>query len=211
MALPDIYTLKPGTIPAYFDAILQAEAPERFSTKFLEGLEFKSTNDRSIIGILKDLKFLDADAKPTKLYYEFLDRSQSKKVLAAAIRAAYIDLFTLNKDAQKFTTAEAKNKLRTLYAGSKKDPLIALIARTFTALCEYADFSVAPLVDEPKGKPDEEKRPPHVKLPEAKGPLAPPKPVSLSSLQYHINIVLPETRDQAVYDAIFKSLRDHLG
>jgi hypothetical protein len=35
--------------------------------------------------------------------------------------------------------------------------------------------------------------------------------VSLDSLQYHINIVLPESRDQAVYDAIFKSLRDHLG
>lgn len=35
--------------------------------------------------------------------------------------------------------------------------------------------------------------------------------IKLQGLQYHINIVLPETRDQAVYDAIFKSLRDHLG
>ena len=35
--------------------------------------------------------------------------------------------------------------------------------------------------------------------------------IGLDSLQYHINIVLPDTRDQAVYDAIFKSLRDHLG
>lgn len=35
--------------------------------------------------------------------------------------------------------------------------------------------------------------------------------VTLESLQYHINIILPDTRDQAVYDAIFKSLRDHLG
>jgi hypothetical protein len=33
----------------------------------------------------------------------------------------------------------------------------------------------------------------------------------LSGLQYHINIVLPETRDQAVFDAIFKALREHLG
>ena len=35
--------------------------------------------------------------------------------------------------------------------------------------------------------------------------------VTVSALQYHINIVLPDTRDQAVYDAIFKSLREHLG
>jgi hypothetical protein len=33
----------------------------------------------------------------------------------------------------------------------------------------------------------------------------------VAGLQYHINIVLPETRDQAVFDAIFKALRDHLG
>jgi hypothetical protein len=35
--------------------------------------------------------------------------------------------------------------------------------------------------------------------------------VRVSGLQYHINIVLPDTRDQGVYDAIFKSLREHLG
>ena len=35
--------------------------------------------------------------------------------------------------------------------------------------------------------------------------------ITVSGLQYHINIVLPDTRDQAVYDAIFKSLREHLG
>ncbi|SRR6266851_5681445 len=121
MALPDTYTLKPGSIPAYFDAILQAQAPERFSIKFLEGLEFKSTNDRLFVGILKDLGFLDADAVPTKRYYEFLDRSQSRRVLATAIREAYADLFAVNKDAHKLPTEEVKNKLRTLYAGAKKD------------------------------------------------------------------------------------------
>jgi hypothetical protein len=210
MALPDSYTVKPGSIPAYFDALLQAEAPERLSMKFLEGLEFKSTNDRALIGILKDLGFLDADAVPTKRYYEFLDRAQSKKVLAAAIRSAYVDLFALNKDAHKFTTAEAKNKLRTLYAGSKKDALIALIARTFTALCAYADFTGAPPVLESKEKKDEPAKAPVSQLPEPTPGSTSQRSVSLDSLQYHINIVLPESRDQAVYDAIFKSLRDHL-
>lgn len=120
MKLPDSYTLKPGSIPAYFDAILQADAPERFSIKFLEGLEFKSTNDRLLVGLLKDLGFLDTDAVPTKRYFEFLDRSQSRKVLATAIRDAFADLFALNKDAHKLSADEAKNKLRSLYAGSKE-------------------------------------------------------------------------------------------
>ena len=142
MPLPDSYTLKPGSIPAYFDAILQAQAPERFSVKFLEGLEFKSTNDRTLVGILKDLGFLDADAVPTKRYFEFLDRSQSRKVLAAAIRETYADLFAVNKDAHKLSAEDVKNKLRTLYAGAKKNGLIARIASTFTAPVRVCGFQL---------------------------------------------------------------------
>jgi hypothetical protein len=211
MALSDIYTVKAGSIPAYFDALLRAEAPERFSMKFLDALEFKSTNDRAFIGILKDLKFLDADAKPTKLYFEFLDRERSKKVLASAIRTAYSDLFAVNKEAYKFTAQEARNKLRTLYAGSKKDNLIKLIASTFVALCNYADFTSPPVSEESKVEEDAIPLPAPVQPPEIKARPTHSKPLGVGALQYHINIVLPDTRDQAVYDAIFKSLRDHLG
>jgi hypothetical protein len=34
--------------------------------------------------------------------------------------------------------------------------------------------------------------------------------VAIGGLVYTINIVLPESRDQAVYDALFRSLKDHL-
>ena len=74
MSLPDSYTVKPGSIPAYFEAFTNAEAPERFTIKFLENLEFKSTNDRLIVGVLKDLGFLDADGIPQQRYFEFLDK-----------------------------------------------------------------------------------------------------------------------------------------
>lgn len=213
MALPDSYTLKPGSVPAYFDAMLNAEAPERFTVRFLESLEFKSTNDRTFINVLKDLGFIDTDGIPKDRYYEFLDRSQSAKVVAEGVREAYSDLFAVNKEAHKLPQEDVKNKLRTLYKGAKKDGLIARIAATFSALCEYADFS-SPKATRPIPKPvpatdgaaQEDKKPPHDKSTEDTMP-----PLSVDALQYHINIVLPESRDQAVYDAIFKSLRDHLG
>lgn len=207
MALPDSYTQKPGSIPGYFDAILNAEAPERFTYRFLENLEFKSTNDRLFVGILKDLGFLDTDGVPQQRYYEFHDKTQSRKVLAEAIRDAYHDLFAVNKEAFKLTTEEAKNKLRTLYAGTKKDSVIGKIAKTFSALCEYADFT-SPLKKESVKK---EEKSTVLNKEEQKETITQKPAVSLDSLQYHINIVLPESRDQAVYDAIFKSLRDHLG
>jgi hypothetical protein len=205
MALPDSYTVKPGSIPAYFDAMRNAEAPERFTPRFLENLEFKSTNDRLFIGVLKDLGFLDEDGIPTKRYYEFLDKSQSTKVVAEGVREAYSDLFAVNTEAYKLSTEEVKSKLRTLYAGSKKNNVISRIASTFTALCEWADFSASKPKEIQKKDKDIEEKKKEKEREEDK-----PKIVSLDSLQYHINIVLPETREQAVYDAIFKSLKEHL-
>jgi len=210
MALPDSYTIKTGAIQAYFEAILGAEAPDRFSTKFLENLEFSSSNDRLIIGVLKELGFLNADGVPQDRYYQFLDKSQSYNILADGIKEDYIDLFSVNKEAQNLDVDGAFNKLRTLYKGTKKDTVIRNIAKTFVGLCEIADFSRGKqpkIKDGPKIKEDDSKN-----FENNKDSIdAPNKSSGFDSLQYHINIVLPDSRDQAVYDAIFKSLRNHLG
>ncbi len=212
MALPDSWTNKPSAIKDYLEAIRQAEPPDRFSIKFLDNLGFKSTNDRKFIAVLKSLGFLDADGKPTPRYFEYLDLSQSEAVLAEAIREAFGDLFAINKDAQKLEADQVKNKLKTLYAGAKKTSVIGYIANTFAALVACADFEAADAKGKPgtkkkdadEGAKDKKKAPPEQRQPIGDR-------LTVDGLQYHINIVLPESRDQAVYDAIFKSLRDHLG
>jgi hypothetical protein len=195
MGLPDSYTLKPNSIPAYFDAILDAQPPERFSLKFLENLGFTSTNDRLFIGILKDLGFLNRDGTPQSRYFSFMDRSQSKQMLAEGIREAFADLFAINTKANEFTIDDARNKLRTLYAGRKTDLVIGNIAKTFRALCDYADFSAQPAQKQAvQSEPSDTEQ----NLSTATSGKQDEQPAS-------------DTRDQAVYDAIFKSLRDHLG
>lgn len=210
MALPNSYTQKPNTVSDYFEAILNAEPPERFTNQFLVQLDFKSTNDRMFIGILKELGFIDTDGAPKQRYYDFLDRTQSKIILAEGIKEAFSDLFNVNKNAQEMSAEDVKNKLRTLYAGSKKDDIITKISKTFTALCEYADFTShikkPKIAKEDEISKDSPAQPKVEEINENKNPK-----LSLKTLQYHINIVLPESRDQAVYDAIFKSLKDHLG
>ena len=148
MGLPDSYTLKPGAIPDYFDAIKNAQAPDRFSTRFLEGLGFKSTNDRLIIGVLKDLGFIDSDGKPSQRYFRYLDREQSARVLAEGIREAFSQLFEVRVNAHELGAEDVKNKLRTLYAGKKTDLTIGRVANTFAALCQIADFSGPSFGDE---------------------------------------------------------------
>ena len=139
--------------------MLDAQPPERFSVKFLENLGFTSTNDRLFIGILKDLGFLNRDGTPQSRYFAFMDRGRSKQVVAEGTREAFAELFAINTKAYDFTVDEARNKLRTLFAGKKTDLVIGNIAKTFRALCDYADFSapliqVVPSID-----------PPHVEIP----------------------------------------------
>lgn len=217
MNLAESYTQKPGAIPAYFDAMLDAQPPERFSVKFLENLGFTSTNDRLFIGILKDLGFLNRDGAPQPRYFEFLDRSLSKQTVAAGIRESFGELFAINTRANDLSVEEVRNKLRTLFAGKKTDLVIGHIAKTFKALCEYADFS-ASITSPPAPPSQNESKSPSVPAPNSEMPAAvvpkqhpPSGKITVSGLQYHINVVLPDTRDQAVYDAIFRSLREHLG
>ena len=195
--------------------MLDAQPPERFSLKFLENLGFTSTNDRLFIGILKDLGFLNRDGQPQSRYFEFMDRTRAKQALAEGIRESYADLFAVNTKANDFTAQEAKNKLRTLYAGKKTDLVIGLIAKTFRALCDYADFSGSSQPRKQQRTPEEGDAPALVEREQhqrqAADEAAPPTAkIKVSGLQYHINIVLPDSRDQAVFDAIFKSLREHL-
>jgi len=175
-------------------------------------LGFTSTNDRLFVSILKELGFLDADGVPTERYYRYHDRSQSTKVLAERIREAYSDLFAVNQEAHKLSAEDVTNKLRTLYKGSKTDQVIGRIARTFAALCENADFSdpqaiAARVTTAVPPQPERKSDTPRTES----DALSSPRNITLDALQYHINIVLPESRDQSVYDAIFRSLRDHLG
>jgi hypothetical protein len=215
MALPESYTFKTSAIPAYFDAILDAQPPDRFSLKFLENLGFSSTNDRLFIGILKDLGFLNRDGVPQQRYFDFLDRGRSKQVLAEGIRESFGDLFAVNTKANEMKVEDVKNKLRTMYAGGKTNLVIAKIANTFRALCDYADFSAPPTAKAPTLPEKSTPVPAIIDVPQkldgnGHETASSGGRVQVSALQYHINIVLPDSRDQAVYDAIFKSLREHL-
>ena len=174
-----------------------------FTTKFLKDLDFSSSNDRLYIGLLKGLGFLDENGSPTERYFAFLDHSQSRRVLAEALREGYDELFALNKNAQKLSLDEVKGKLKSLTQGQKSDTVIGWMANTFKGLSELADWSApAPL-------PEHE---------EPKSTLEQPLPVPPSAgasgreleLHYNIQLILPESRDQAVYDALFSSLRRHL-
>lgn len=222
MALTSSYLITTKNLDSFLNSLLTARAPEVFTQKFLESLEFKSTNDRLFIAMLKGLGFLDQTAVPTERYFKFLDQTQSKQILAEAIREAYEDLFSVNTKAQELSQQEVKSKLKTLTQGKPSDKVLGLMATTFKALVDYAEWNTSSNIKPTLSKKvDEEvtEKKPQSSKPEEIVTTSPEEEKKVlqdtiktidHQLHYNIQIHLPESRDQAVYDAIFKSLKNHL-
>jgi uncharacterized protein DUF5343 len=141
MALPSAYFTSFKNVDAIFAAIKAAQAPPRFTQRFLEGLGFQNSNDRLFINVLKAIGFLNDTGEPQRRYHEYLDLSQSETVLAEAIRDAYADLFRVNNHAENMSTQDVKNKMKTLSEGQYTDRVLTQMAGTFKVLCKNADFS----------------------------------------------------------------------
>lgn len=211
MAIPKAYLTSTKNVPAMLTAMQQAQAPKQFSVTFLNNLGFKGNADRLFIGMLKALGFLDPSGSPTQRYFEFLDQTQSERVLAEALRDAYADLFELNVSAHRMSRDEVKNKLKTLTQGQFSDDVLGKMASTFVALAAQADFEAVEPASPPRTSDgeDDADAPASSELGE-RTPSSGPRGRRRLDLVYNIEIVLPESRDPAVYDALFRSLRAHL-
>lgn len=209
MSLTNAYLTSTKNLDPVINAILTAKAPERFTFKFLEDLGFKSSNDRLYINLFKALGLLDDSGSPTERYYRFLDQSIYKEVLAEGIREAYEDLFNININAQTLSIEDVKNKLKTLTQGQKTEKVISLMAMTFSALCSIADWSVKEKKTQITDNSSKEvEKTQDLKSIDEK--ITSHSRKEKLELHYDIQIHLPETRDESVYDAIFSSMKKHL-
>lgn len=204
MALPTSYLTSTKNLEGILTAMQGAQAPEKFTQAFLQTLEYKSPPDRLIIGVLKSLGFVDDSGRPKDRYFRYLDQTQSAKVLAEGIRDAYQDLFRVNVKANELSKQDVVNKFKTLGQGQISEAVLDKMATTFTSLVKLADFQsppshTPPQASDSKGTEDVSDK----GVPLHAG-------VKLGGLVYNIQIVLPESRDPAVYDALFASLRKHL-
>lgn len=134
--------------------------------------------------------------------------------MAAAIQDSYSDLFAVNTSAHLLGKQEIVGKLKTLSQGKYSDIVLSNMAMTFMALASLADFDSPKTPLHPSDSVQENhlgstvseqaSAIPETLIPESQ------KNVKLGGLVYNIQIVLPETRDPKVYDALFRSLKEHI-
>lgn len=203
MAPPTTYLTTTKNLRGILAAIQKASVPSKFTYAFLSQLGFPSSSDRPVIAVLKALRFLDDGGVPTDRYRRYRAQNEAGAVMAEALRDAYADVFAVNQEAHKLTP----NDLRSLFnrLSGKSESVTDKMAMTFRSLVDVANFDA--VLADPGNQIDEGDDPGD---PNGKGPNGNGGPPPALSLRHDVHVHLPESTNIAVYDAIFRSLREHL-
>ncbi len=190
-----------GNITKALDKIKSAQVPPRFSQDFLETkLSLKGGSARPVIPFLKRTGFLGSDGTPTDLYRTFRNESQTGAAAAEALKIGYAPLYEINDYIHDATDTELKGVVVQVTGSEPTSSTVSAIIGSFKALRAYADFDAPTAVAETTGD-----------LTVTERGVAPAATSGAPlRLGYTINLNLPATSDIAVFDAIFKSLREHL-
>jgi Family of unknown function (DUF5343) len=204
VAIPTAYLTVAGNIKPILEDVQKAGVPSKFTYDFLKQLGHPSSANRPVIGVLKAIGFLTDSGTPTDRYRRYKDPKLAGAAMAEGIREGYADVFTVDQQAHVRNTTELTGIFSRL--SDKGDAVNRKMASTFKTLAELADFQ-APLVPQtPDGevtsREEEPAEAPQVQVDRVMGAVA---------LRHDVHIHLPVTTDIAVYDAIFRALRENLG
>lgn len=208
MALPNVYTQAYGKLPEFFAKIQEGEAPASFTQQHLKDIGFGSSNSRPFIPLLKALGFLTPSGAPTSRYHSYRDKSQSRAILGEAIKEAYSDLFLIKSHPKESDKQLIEGKFKSSH--NVTDRPAELMTRTFFSLLNMSDIDhKTKSISEPQKEQEQEKTQISEKAKETA--VFEQKGIQgKASLHYNIQIHLPATKDIEVYNAIFKSLKEHL-
>lgn len=196
------YVPSHGQVTKVLEKIRSASTPTRFTQDFLATkLDMKGGHARPVIPFLKRTGFLGSDGVPTELYKRYRNSASSGAAAAEALQIGYSPLYEINEYVHDAKDQELRGLIIQVTGSEPDSRVVQSIAGSFKALRAMADFSGAEM---PSGEPEE------AAGPEREQPLTVPSSLGQLNLGYTINLHLPATSDVAVFNAIFKSLREHL-
>jgi hypothetical protein len=204
------YTPAYGKIGSLFDRIAKAKVPDALTVKVLgQSFGLKSTNDRSLIPLLRKLGFIDGSGKPTPDYGKLKNQTTAGAAIAEGIKRAYSPLYDADEGAHALPPDELKGMIAQV--SGAEDFLIAFIVGTFKNLVKLADFSKPKVVDEKETEKlkDGEEQDSEQKDKERKD--GKQRPAFNPDFKFNIEINLPSNGTEETYLAIFNALRKSLG
>lgn len=132
-----IYTTVPGKIDSLLAKIKSNGVPKKVDTVWLKAIGFTSSNDKSLLPVLKNIDFIDGGKAPTDRWRKFRG-IDGDIALGEAIRHGYSDLYDFYDDAHERSISDIANVFKT--KSSAGDQAISKAVSTFKALAAGAKF-----------------------------------------------------------------------
>jgi hypothetical protein len=190
-----------GNIAKTLEKVQAASTPDRFTQDFLATkLGLSGGAAKPVIPFMKRTGFLGPDGTPTDLYRRFRNSSSRGAAAAEALRQGFAPLYEVNEYAHDITDDKELRGLIVQVTGSEDaSSVVRAIVGSFKALRDFADFDAPEeTIDENDDRTEGDRKGGNGSLPHG------------IRLGYTINLHLPATSDIAVFNAIFRSLREHL-
>jgi hypothetical protein len=203
------YTTVPGKMRDLLKKAPGIGKPSKVTVAWLKSAGWKSSNDSSIIPVLKFVGIVAADGTPTDLWDAVRVQDEPAKAkLADAIRKAYADLFSLYPDAHRKDAEALRNFFRANTSAGEQVQM--KMVQSFQVLTEFADFDA--LVPEAGRAPQ---RTEHKGVQRnGSSTKARREEISLGApgitLNVNIQLQLPATAEGEVYEKLFAAMRKHL-
>lgn len=203
------YITSPGNIDRALNGIKSAAVPERVSQDFVKTiLKIPGGSGDQMTSFLKKLGLAGNDGSPNDRYRRFRNPSLSGAAAADAIREAYAPLYVRNEYVHKLSDTQLLGLIVEETGQAHDASSVRLMVSCFKHLKAFAEFD-AESAQDTSAIPNDGGRQNSVSASHA--PVSRRVGGSLGlNLGYTINLNLPATTDAAVFDAIFKSLKEHL-
>lgn len=201
------YITAPGNIDKALVAIKAAATPDRVTQDFVKTiLKIPGGSGNQVTAFLRKLGFANADGTPSDLYKKFRNGGTSGIAAAEALKLGYAPLYRRNE----FMHAMPEDQLKGIIVeetGAGEDSGVPdLVVSAIQAVKKFAKFDG--YTTEHKNGAAVAHLPAHPNPPKME---LPPRGRSVGmNLAYTINLNLPATSDIAVFNAIFKSLKENL-
>jgi hypothetical protein len=193
-----------GNITKCLNKIQAAATPPRFTQDFLATkLNLTGGGARALIPYLKRTGFLGSDGVPTDLYKRFRNENERGRAAKEALRIGYRSLYEINEYIHDAADDVLRGVIVQVTGAEPDSSTVKGTIGSFKALRAFAKFDAA---EEEEGEGGEVESG-VTQTQDGEQQVVLKRGLGLS---YTINLNLPSTSDIAVFDAIFKSLKEHL-
>jgi hypothetical protein len=204
------YVTAPGNVEKALTAIKAAATPPSVNQDFVKTiLKIPGGSGNEITAYLRKIGFAGTDGAPTEVYKAFRNPATEGKAAAEALKIGYKQLYMRNEYMHEMGDKELRGLVIEETGEEKDSRIVTLVVSCIKAIKKFSksselrsdekiDTSASAAVASQAGQGT------------AQPPIQPQASRVQMNLGYTINLNLPPTADVAVFNAIFKALKEHL-